>query len=76
MELLKGWHEQPNREQYELINYLKELNLTLGFGDYWDSNIITYLSKEDILVRPVCFTDEKIIPFKWNACGRSVCRTT
>jgi len=69
-ELLKGGHEQPNREQYELINYLKESNLTLGYGDYWDSNIITYLSKEEIIVRPVLFTDAKITPFRWLSCER------
>ena len=77
-ELLKGWHEQPNREQYELINYLKESNLTLGFGNYWDSNIITYLSKEDILMRPIVFIDIKtsygyatrIIPRMWLSCER------
>lgn len=64
-ELLKGGHEQPNREQYELIDYLKESNLTFGYGDYWDANLITYLSKDEIVVRPVIFTDAKITPFKW-----------
>jgi hypothetical protein len=77
-ELLKGWREQPNREQYELINYLKESNLTLGFGNYWDSNIITYLSKEDIRIRPIVFIDVKtpngyatrITPRTWLSCER------
>jgi len=69
-ELLKGGHEQPNREQYELIDFLKESNLTLGYGNYWDSNIITYLSKEEIVIRPVIFTDAKIIPYRWLSCER------
>jgi hypothetical protein len=64
-ELLKGGYEQPNREQYELIEYLKESNLTLGYGDYWDANLITYLSNEEIVIRPVRFNDAKITPFKW-----------
>ncbi len=69
-EILKRGYEQPNREQYELINYLEESNLTLGYGDYWDSNLITYLSKEKIVIRPVIFTNAKIIPFRWLSCER------
>lgn len=69
-EILKRGNEQPNQEQYELINYLEESNLTLGYGDYWDSNLITYLSKEKIVIRPVTFTNAKIIPFRWLACER------
>ncbi len=45
-EILKDEHNNPNREQYELIDYLKESNLIFDYGNYWDSNIITYLSKE------------------------------
>ncbi|WP_269849786.1 hypothetical protein [Methanosarcina horonobensis] len=59
-ELLKGGYEQPNREQYELIGYLKESNLIFGYGDYWDANLITYLSNEEIVIRPVIFNDAKI----------------
>lgn len=69
-ELLQKGNEQPNREQNELKNYLKESNLTLGYGDYWDSNVITYLSREEILIRPVIFTETKIIPFRWFSCER------
>ena len=54
-EILKGENNKPNREQFELIDYLKESNLTFGYGNYWDSNIITYLSKEEIIIRPVTF---------------------
>jgi hypothetical protein len=54
-EILKGEHNNPNREQYELIDYLKGSNLTFGYGNYWDSNIITYLSKEKIIIRPIKF---------------------
>ena len=70
MGILDRGHEDANREQYELIDYLKESNLTLGYGGYWDSNIITYLSKEKIIVRPVTFIDTKIAPFMWLSCGR------
>lgn len=63
--LLKGGYEQPNKEQYELIEYLKDSNLTLGYGDYWDANLITYLSSEEIVIMPVIFNDAKITPYKW-----------
>jgi hypothetical protein len=69
-ELLQRGHDQPNQEQYKLINYLKELNLTYGYGDYWDSNIITYLSKDEVVIRPVIFVDAKMTPFRWLSCER------
>ena len=41
----------PNDREYNLINYLKGQNLTFGYGTYWDSNIITYLSGEQVTIR-------------------------
>ncbi len=70
MEAYNSGYPQPNQEQYGLIEYLKESNLTFGYADYWDSNIITYLSKEDIIIRPVKFTGTKIVPSKWLSCAR------
>jgi len=67
--LIKGY-QQPNQEQYDLIEYLKESDLTYGYGDYWDSNIITYLSKEEVVIRPVTFTPNSITPFRWLSCER------
>jgi hypothetical protein len=70
MEAYNSGYPQPNQEQYRLIEYLKESNLTFGYADYWDSNIITYLSKEDIIIRPVIFTGTKIVPSNWLSCER------
>ncbi|WP_321418853.1 hypothetical protein [uncultured Methanomethylovorans sp.] len=70
LEAFKSGYQEPNQEQYELISYLKESNLTYGYADYWDSNIITYLSKEEVIIRPVTFTDTGIVPFRWLSCER------
>ena len=70
MEAFNSGYLEPNQEQYELIGYLKESNLTFGYADYWDSNIITYLSKEDVIIRPVKFTGTKMVPSKWLSCER------
>lgn len=70
MELYNSGYPAPNQEQYELIEYLKESNLTFGYGDYWDSNLITYISNENIIVRPVKFTGTKIFPSRWLSCER------
>jgi len=56
----------PNRSQYELIDYLHDRNLHYGYGEYWDSNILTYLSKFEVIVRPVHITKSgTIIPMNW-----------
>lgn len=54
----------PNDDQYELINYLQENNLKTGYGDYWDANLITYLSHEKITIRPIYFYRDGITPMK------------
>lgn len=51
--LLKNLDFQPNKPQLELIQYLKDDGLQFGVGDYWNSNIITYLSKEQVIIRPI-----------------------
>jgi hypothetical protein len=44
---------QPNNDQYELIDNLETNNNTFGLSGYSDSNLITYLSKENIILREV-----------------------
>ena len=70
IEVYNSGYPQPNQEQYELIEYLQKSNLTFGYGDYWDSNIITYLSNEAVIIRPVKFTGTKIVPSRWLSCER------
>ncbi len=57
----------PDNDQIELINYLKENNLTYGYGDFWDAHPITYLSKGEVTVRPVQIFNGNIYPFRWLA---------
>lgn len=58
-------HEKPNLQQYELIDYLKLNQLNFGFGDFWDSNVITYLSKESVVIRPIFMASGQMTPMKW-----------
>ena len=62
---VKDLDYQPNRAQFELIEYLKENGLVYGVGDYWDSNIITYLSKEQVIIRPILLNNGQILPPNW-----------
>ncbi len=59
--------EEFNQNQMELINFLDNNNLHHGYGDYWDSNIITYLSKFNVIVRPIKINiNESIETYPWN----------
>lgn len=63
---LQTMETNPNRIQHELIEYLHDNNLHYGYGDYWDSNILTYLSKFDIIVRPIYISKiGSIRPHNW-----------
>lgn len=59
----------PNEEQYQLIDFLKKSNLSFGYGDYWDSNIITYLSHEEVIIRAVSL-ENGLTPYYWNSAKR------
>jgi hypothetical protein len=60
----------PNSAEYELITYLQGQNLSYGWGDYWDSNIITYLSDEKIIIRPMMTEKTRLVPFDSLTSGR------
>lgn len=62
---------KPNEEEYGLIKYLEENNLTVGYSDYWDSNIITYLSGEKIKVRAIGYRDGHITPYHYRILSSS-----
>jgi hypothetical protein len=62
--------QQPNVGDYGLISYLKENNLTFGYGDYADSNLITYLSGESVTVRSASYYTNTIQPYIWLSCDR------
>jgi hypothetical protein len=61
---------QTNMNEFDLINYLSENNLTYGYGDYADSNLITYLSHEKIVVRPIFLINATIYPFRFLSSER------
>jgi hypothetical protein len=48
---------QPNKEQYQILGYLQSHNDTVGFSDYENSNVITYLSKERVTIRSARLTE-------------------
>jgi hypothetical protein len=60
----------PNEREYDLISYMAYQNLTYGYGTYWDSNIITYLSNENVTIRSAHFSAEGIRPNLLNSCDR------
>ena len=61
----------PNKEEYNLITYLRDQNLTFGFGTYWDANSITYLSGEIVTIRSVFFKPNHLIQRdRLNSCDR------
>ncbi len=60
---LKG--HQPNANELKLIDFLKANGQSYGYGDYWDSNVITYLSHEDVRIRPAFFDKNGLHPILW-----------
>jgi hypothetical protein len=60
----------PNEREYDLIGYLKGQNLTYGYGTYWDSNIITYLSGETVTIRSTYILPDDLMPDLLNSCDR------
>jgi len=43
----------PNENQYTLIKTLEENGITHAYANYWDANLISYLSNEKVQVRAV-----------------------
>jgi hypothetical protein len=60
----------PNEREYNLITYLKDQNLTYGYGTYWNSNIITYLSGETVTIRSTYFLTDDLRQNTLNSCDR------
>lgn len=43
----------PNENQYSLIQTMEDNGITHAFSNFWDANLITYLSNERVKVRAV-----------------------
>lgn len=64
---VNGLDYHPNKAEYGLISYLKQNNLTFGYSDYWNANIITYLSHGDVTVRAVNVSADGLRPVMLNS---------
>lgn len=60
----------PNEREYNLIAFAKSQDLAFGYGTYWDSNVVTYLSGEQVTIRSTYFLPDTIRPFLLNSCDR------
>jgi hypothetical protein len=55
-----------NSQDYSLIQVLRDQGLTKGYGNYWDANITTYLSRGAVDMSPIiCNAQGQTIPYKW-----------
>lgn len=63
-QVVSGLDNKPNQNEYGLINFLESKNLSYGYGFHWESNIITYLSHENVTVRSAFITENGITPFR------------
>ena len=57
----------PNQEQYQLISYLESKNYTVGYSDYTNANLLTYLSKEKLTVRALRVDNDQFKSYQWLA---------
>ena len=67
IEFVKYAHETSPTPyaQVNLTQFLKQNNLTYGYGTYWNSNIITVESEGAVTVRDVFIQDGIILPYNW-----------
>jgi hypothetical protein len=55
----------PNTPQIELSRWLNKHHLTYGYGSYWDSNIVTVSTNDEVKIRAVLWNGSKIVPYNW-----------
>ncbi|MDD1729437.1 MAG: hypothetical protein LUQ50_10240, partial [Methanospirillum sp.] len=61
------FESDSNPNQTELIQFLDENKLYYGYSDYWDANLITYLSKFKIMVRSLAIhANDSIETYPYN----------
>lgn len=56
---------KANAENYTIINAVEKLDLTKGYGSYWDGDINTYLSGNKVQFLPVSCNNGQTEPFYW-----------
>jgi hypothetical protein len=55
----------PNAYEMTVVDLLRDHGLTRGYGDFWDANIITYLSGFDVDLVPVGCKASATARFVW-----------
>jgi hypothetical protein len=60
----------PNQAQYSLIGHMESTGYQYGFSDYNQANVLTYLSKETLIVRAIDTNNDQIIPYSWLASNK------
>ncbi|MCL1855053.1 MAG: hypothetical protein FWF86_04910 [Clostridia bacterium] len=59
--------EYGNSEQYQLVDFLKERDLTYGFASYWRANNITVLSDSAVKTRHVSIDSYGVYPSPYQS---------
>ena len=54
--------EDPNAANYTLIQKVKGLGLQKGYGNYWDADINTYFSDNEVQFLPVSCVNGRTVP--------------
>ncbi len=62
---ISGMDYQPEKEEYAFIDYLKDNNFTYGFSDYSIAHDLTYLSGEQVVIRPIQIKTNGFMPISW-----------
>lgn len=55
----------PNQDEYEFIGYLKANNVTYAYSNFAHANVISYLSQDEVIVRPVFVYQDRFVLFPW-----------
>ncbi len=55
----------PNAREYNMLGYMRSNNITTAASGYWNSNILTYLSKEDIMVLTMAPKEDTLMANPW-----------
>lgn len=64
---LSSQYGHPNQEEYGLIAFVESKGYDFGYSDYGNANVITYLSKEGLIVRAVSIQGNTINACPWLA---------
>lgn len=61
---------QPDEDRYEVIQYLRDNNVTFGYSDYENSNLLTYMSNEQVTLRLIKYNGDGFSENVWLSSDR------